>query len=141
VRSLALPVLLLVLMLLAGASRAPQGTRFVAVDVVVDTGEAELAAWQVELVDTTGRAALVGVEGGDHDAFRDAPAHDPAALDGGRVVLASFRVDGELPRGRTRVATLSFAVEGAGEPRFDVTDVVAAAADGTPIDVTVEVLP
>ena len=55
------------------------------------------------------------------------------------MVLAAFRLGDDLPVGRTRVATLSFAVEAAGEPRLAATPIVASSTDGAPIDFDVEV--
>jgi hypothetical protein len=80
------------------------GTRFVAVDVYVDAGDRKLAAWQVE-IDTDDRAAIVGVEGGEPAAYREPPAYDPAALQGGKIILAAFTT-GDAPSGKVRVARL-----------------------------------
>ena len=80
------------------------GNRFVAVDVYVEAGDRKLAAWQVE-IDTDDRAAIVGVEGGEPAVYRDPPTYDPAALKGGKIVLAAFTKD-EAPSGRVRVARL-----------------------------------
>jgi len=38
--------------------------RFKALDIVVDSGETPLAAYQFELAEPAGRAKIVGVEGG-----------------------------------------------------------------------------
>jgi len=111
--------------------------RFLAVDVFVDSGDALLAAWQVELADTSGRARVVGVEGGEHAAFQEAPYYDPSALQRGRIVLASFHVGAELPSGRTRVARVHFLVSG-GEPALEITPVTAATQGGGRIDIRTE---
>lgn len=80
------------------------GNRFVAVDVYLEAGDRKLAAWQVE-IGTGDRAAIVGVEGGEPAAYREPPAYDAAALQGGRIVLAALTT-GEAPSGRVRVARL-----------------------------------
>lgn len=122
----------------AGAPRSQEvEERFEAVDVFVDSGGTPLAAWQVELVDTSGRARVVGVEGGEHPAFREAPYYDPAALQHGRIVLAAFHVGADLPGGRTRVARVHLLVKG-GEPRLEVRPMAAATSGGRPIDVRAE---
>jgi hypothetical protein len=64
----------------------------------------------VTVGDTEPSAQIVGVEGGDVDAFRAAPYYDPGALwDSSadrRIVIAAFTVDDNPARGRIRVATL-----------------------------------
>jgi hypothetical protein len=116
--------------------QAPE-ERFLAVDVFVDSGDEPLAAWQVELADPTGVARVVGVEGGEHPAFREAPYYDPAALQKGRIVLATFHVGGDLPRGRTRVARVHLLSQ-VGEPTLEVAPMAAATQGGRRIDVRVE---
>jgi hypothetical protein len=92
----------------ADATAAVEGGRFRPLAVFVDTGNTPLAAYQIEI--TVGApeptAKIVGVEGGDADAFRAAPYYDPAALQGGRIIIAAFTTDADPPRGRVRVATL-----------------------------------
>ncbi len=109
--------------------------RFEAVDVFVDSGERPLAAYQFRLVDRSGRARIVGVEGGEHAAFRDAPRHDPRALMGGTIIVAAFDTGEDLPVGRTRVARLHFEVRGerADGPDYHVELEAAAASDETKI--------
>lgn len=80
------------------------GNRFVAVDVYVEAGDKKLAAWQIE-IGTDDRAAIVGVEGGEPAVYREPPTYDPAALQGGKIVLAAFTT-GDAPSGRVRVARL-----------------------------------
>ncbi|HEU4339022.1 MAG TPA: hypothetical protein VFS19_03050 [Planctomycetota bacterium] len=80
------------------------GNRFVAVDVYVEAGDRKLAAWQVE-IGTDDRAAIVGVEGGEPAVYRDPPTYDPAAVQGGRIILAALTT-GDAPSGRVRVARL-----------------------------------
>src|SRR5439155_1207563 len=80
----------------SGASVAADGAgRFRTVAVYVDAGQAPLAAYQVEITvgDTAPTAKIVGVEGGSADAFRAAPYYDPAALQGGRIIIAAFTTE------------------------------------------------
>src|SRR5262245_32375193 len=63
---------------------------FVVVDVTLDSGTTPLAAYQLEIVSTNKAVKIVGIEGGDSAAFRQPPYYDPAAMQGGRVVLGAF---------------------------------------------------
>lgn len=74
-------------------------TRFVAVDLYAVTDGTPLAAWQIELECDPARAKIVGVEGGEKP-----PYYDPAALQGGRIILASFTTEPQPPAGRVLVA-------------------------------------
>jgi hypothetical protein len=111
--------------------------QFMAIDVFVDSGSNPLAAWQVELADTSGRARVVGIEGGEHPAFQEAPYYDPAALQRGRIILGAFHVGDDLPGGRTRVARVHLLVSG-GEPELVIAPMVAATRGGRTIDIRAE---
>ncbi len=98
--------------LAAGCSPSPvvvASARFAAFDVFVDSGEQALGAWQFEW-SAGGGVHVVGVEGGD-GVFAKAPYHDPATLESGHVTVAAFAVDGALPRGVCRVATMHVAID------------------------------
>jgi hypothetical protein len=75
--------------------------RFLTVDIFVDTKDKPLAAYQIEFSATNTVAKIVGIEGGEHPAFRDAPYYDPKALQQERVILAAFSTepDNRLPTG------------------------------------------
>lgn len=122
----------LALLALAALGAAPQQAppRFVALEVYIDTGDKALAAWQFELACD---AKIVGVEG-----EKEPPYYDPAALQGGRIVLASFTTDPNPPAGRVRVARLHMEERGAVEyaPRL----VVAGAPGGGRIDARIEIV-
>jgi len=45
-------------------------SRFCAVDIYVDAGSTPLAAYQLAFAATNGVARIVGIEGGEHPAFR-----------------------------------------------------------------------
>ena len=119
-------------------TEAQADERFQAVDVYVNAGNALLAAWQVELHDPSGRTKIVGVEGGEHAAFRAAPYYDPRALTKGRIVLAAYQTKGVLPTGRTRVARLHLLVSGPSEPELQATITAAVSPDGRDLQATVE---
>ena len=122
------------------AREGPPGpVRFSAIDVFVDSGGEALAAYQFELKVTGGDVTLVGVEGGEHRAFRSPPHYDPKALAGQRIVIAAFDTGTDLPRGRTRVARLMVRVSGGVTPAYDATLSVAGSAEAKPIAATISV--
>ena len=128
-----------------GGARADAGTHFVPVDVMVDTGTKKLGAYEVEVV--AKNAKVVGVEGGESKAFHEAPYYDPAAMQGGKIVVAAFSTDGDLPNGLTRVARLHFMMEGAGAvagggmPEMASKLVVATDADGETLNAKLALRP
>ncbi len=125
-------------------ARIETGLRFEAFDILVDSGQSPLSAYQVEVkanpaaVGTT-KITLVGVEGGEHAAYKDAPHYDPAALHADqlkdRIILAAFNTGADLPTGKTRVARIHVQVEGP-EPVFTVVVKAAATANGDKIEAT-----
>jgi hypothetical protein len=86
----------------------PDAVRFKAVDIYVDSGDKPLAAYQLEFKARSSSVRIVGVEGGEHPAFRDAPYYDLKAIQHERVIIAAFSTDAanKLPKGRMRVATI-----------------------------------
>lgn len=128
--------LLLALTLCLGAGsptlsqEAPE-IRFVPARLVIDAGDAPLAAFQVEVITETGRVELVGLEGNGALPFQNPPYYDPQALQRDEVVVAGFSTAAAagLPTGRVRVATLHLQVTGPA-PKFRVALRAAAAPDG-----------
>jgi hypothetical protein len=114
--------------------------RFIAVDVFIDSGAAPLAAYQFEFSGPTG-VSIVGVEGGESNAFRSPPYYDPEALTKGRVIVAAFNTGRDLPTGQTRVARLHLRTEGEPDAQFSVKLIVAGNADGQPIEAKSSVHP
>ncbi len=107
--------------------------RFSAVEVFVDSGVQPLAAYQLTFAATSGDVKIVGIEGGEHPAFKEAPHYDPRAIQHERAILAAFNtapVD-TLPKGRTRVATIHVQVTGATAPAYAVKLEVAANHEGS----------
>jgi hypothetical protein len=112
---------------------ADAGLRFVPVDVFLDTGTRTLGAYQVEII--AKNADIVGLEGGEPAPFQKAPYYDPAALQGagnggGRIIVAAFSTDADLPSGASRVARLHLAVRGSPADKPDLTSKLVVATDG-----------
>ncbi len=96
--------------------------RFCAVDIFVDSGSTPLAAYQIEFAATNGVAKIVGIEGGDPGVFHEAPYYDTKAMQGDRVIIASFSTaaPANLPTGKTRVATIHVQTSSDETPRFEL---------------------
>ncbi len=115
------------------------GGRFEGVDIFVNTGAEHLGAYQVEFKVTTQNAVIVGIEGGEHPAFKEAPYYDAAAMQQERVILAAFSLAGstELPQGKTRVATIHLLTQGSQKPECEVRIEVAGNSEAKPISAEV----
>jgi len=133
------------------AGRARKTTiRFRPVDIFLDSGDARLAAYQVEVRYDRSQIKIVGVEGADTEeaeGFNPPPYFDRKGMDAGRIVIAAFVTDDLLaPAGRTRVATLHLRVEGEsdapgdGAPGMSVRLVTAARPGGERIEPEVELV-
>jgi hypothetical protein len=109
------------------------GVRFAPLHIYIDSGNKSLAAYQFELKATAGQIKIVGVEGGQHEAFKEAPYYDPAALQNDRIIIAAFSTAGNLPKGRTRIATIHLQIIGDVEPQYKLKLIVAGGADGKEI--------
>ncbi len=114
-------------------------TRFAAVNIYIDSGDRTLAAYQFELVASSGDIKIVGVEGGEHPAFQSPPYYDPSALQSGRIIIAAFDTGGDLPTGKTRIARVHVWITGDVTPEYDAALIVAGAAEGEEIPATVSV--
>jgi len=81
---------------------------FRVVDIYVDSKGAPLAAYQLRFSMTNANVKILGIEGGQHPAFREPPVYDPKAMQHDRVIIAAFNTGStdELPKGKTRVATI-----------------------------------
>lgn len=119
---------------------AASGVRFVPVDIVVDTGAAQLAAYQVEIIASSPAAKIAGVEGCEPQAFREAPYYDPTALQGERIILAAFTTDPDAPSGHFRVARLHMMEPAAGATEYTATVMAAAGRSGQQVALKVECL-
>jgi hypothetical protein len=123
----------------APAKGQAPGVRFTHFDVFLDAGDKALGAYQVELRCTTSNVTLVGIEGGEHGAYKEPPYYDPAALHnprGSRVILAAFNTGADLPAGKTRVARIHVQVAGPA-PEFQTRLVAAADSSGGAVEAAV----
>ena len=109
-------------------------------DVYVDAGGRQLAAYQFELEVIAGDVKIVGVEGGDHQAFAEPPYYDPRALKGGRIIIAAFNIKAELPATKVKVARLHVMISGAVEPQYRIKLQTTADRDGNKVqgEITIE---
>jgi hypothetical protein len=125
-----------------GRGSRPLGAnvRFAPVHIYVESGDESLAAYQFELKATSGSVKIVGVEGGQAPAFTDAPYYDPAALANDRIIIAAFSTGTDLPKGRTRIATIHLQITGDIEPEYELNLTVSADAEGheIPAEITLE---
>jgi hypothetical protein len=112
---------------------AEQKVRFAPLHIYLDSGSQPLAAFQFELKATAGQIKIVGVEGGQHKAFKQPPYYDPAALANDEIIIAAFNTAHDLPSGRTRIATIHLQILGDVEPDYELKLTVAADADGREI--------
>jgi hypothetical protein len=113
---------------------AANTVHFRAADVFVDSGNRPLAAYQLEFTASAG-AKIVGIEGGEHAAFKEAPFYDPKAIQHERVIIGAFstaKAD-NLPTGKTRVATIHLQTTGNESPRYEVKLTAAATVGGKKI--------
>jgi len=116
--------------------------RFCAVDIYLDSRGAPLAAYQIEFLVTNGVAKIVGIEGGEHPAFRNSPLYDSKAIQKERVIIAAFSLlsADALPVGKTRIATIHLMISGNVPPAFEAKLQTGADTNGNKIsaDVTFE---
>jgi hypothetical protein len=104
--------------------------------VFIDSHERPMAAYQFELQATRGDVKFVGISGGENKGFQDPPYYDPAAMTHtrpARIIVGAFSLADDLPKGKTRVARLSVAIEGDEKPEYAVRVIVAGARDGSEI--------
>ena len=112
----------------AGEERGiDQAIHFQAVDLTVNSGQDELAAYQVEIRYDARTVKIVGVEGGEREAFQTPPFYDENGFEGGRIILAAFTEKEEIcPRGQVRVARIHLAVTS--DENVQIQGVLMAAA-------------
>ena len=138
----ALPTLLLTALLATAAfaqhddNTAP-AVRFEYIDVYIDSDAAPLAAYQFELTDSAESIKIVGIEGGEHQAFATPPYYDPKALKNNRVIIAAFSTADALPTGRTRVATIHVQVKVDVIPEITINLAVVGDVQGNEINAEV----
>jgi hypothetical protein len=113
---------------------------FRVIDIFVDPKGKSLGAYQLHWKVTTQNARIVGIEGGDHPAFRNPPQYDPRSIQGERVVVAAFNTGAEksLPKGRIRIGSIHIEAAAAAICRFEIENLEAADAQGGRISVTAQ---
>ncbi len=125
--------LLLLISLISFGARPT--TRFEYIDVFIDPGNKSLAAYQFELKTDSNTAQIVGVEGGEHAAFKSAPYYDPTALSKNRIIVAAFNTSSDLPKTKTRVARLHMRLTG--DAKYQLQLESSAGADGSDLGAAV----
>jgi hypothetical protein len=122
------------------ASKRIEKVRFAPVHVYLDPAGTPLGAYQFELKATSGQIKIVGVEGGEHPAFQEAPYYDPAALMNDRIIIGAFNTGADLPTARTRIATIHLQITGDADPKYVLSLTTAADASGEdlPVEITLE---
>lgn len=151
-RTLAAIVLITIAAFLAAQAPRPAPSpdaRFITCDVLIDSGQTPLAAWQIDVRASIagGTIELVGVEGSGAAAktpFAEPPFYDPEALTRDRVVLAAFSTEKpeSLPTGEKRIARLHMRITGEAAaaanpaPRPEFTSKLITAADPTGAKIT-----
>ena len=115
--------------------------RFEAIDVFVDSGKQSLAAWQLELICRSNGVEIVGIEGGEHPAFKEPPYYDPRAMNNNRVILGAFNTGAaeNLPTGRSRVARVHVQITGPGDRSWHTELTTSATFDGTRIPAKISI--
>jgi hypothetical protein len=111
-----------------------QKARFFPLNIYIDSSSETLAAYQFELYSTSPQIKIVGVEGGDSTAFKEPPYYDPAALANNRIIIAAFNNGDNLPKGKTKVATIHLQATGDIEPAFEISLTLAATKGGQKIN-------
>jgi hypothetical protein len=136
----ALRLLVVIVLLVVGraSGQEPMPGTFRAVDLFVDSGNQPLAAYQLSFA--AADAKIVGIEGGEHSAFADPPYYDPKAMQENRVVVAAFNTasPGQLPRGRTRIATIHIQTSASVVKQYELKVEAAAMPAGESITVKAE---
>jgi len=133
-------LLAMLLLVMPALQQSSEPARFEAVDVFVNTHALPLAAWQVDFSADTNEVRIVGIEGGAKDSvFAAAPYYDPKAIQNDHAILAAFSTAdvGQLPRGKSRVATIHLLIRGDARPKYEVTLAACADASGATIDAVV----
>ena len=117
-----------------------QKVRFAPLHIYLDSGNQALAAYQFELKAIAGQIEIVGVENGEHSAFKEPPYYDPAARANDQIIIAAFSTDKDLPKGRTRITTIQLQITGNTEPEYELELTVAGDANGKeiPAEITCE---
>jgi hypothetical protein len=117
----------------------PRPMRFLPVAVYLDSKGEPIGAYQFEFEAGPSGARIVGIEGGAHPAFDDPPYYDPKAMQGDKLIAAAFSTNEpeQLPKGKTRIATVHLAVPGDAAPDVQLTLETATDHAGNTIAATI----
>ena len=121
----------------SGAAEPNSGVEFRTVEIYLDPKGKPLAAYQLDWTITSHDAKIVGIEGGEDAAFQEPPYYDPQAIQHERVVVAAFKVASErnLPKHRTRVATIHLQTKAGASCRYKFEKAEAATSNGGRISI------
>ena len=120
---------------------AKTGVRFKTANLVINTNNKPLAAYQVELLYDTERVTIVGLEGGAIDGFDEPPFYDRIGLEGGRIILAAFILDdSKAPQGKICVSRIHLRVADAQPIVLSARVITAAKPGGDLINISAEVV-
>lgn len=117
------------------AEQTDDQIRFRSHSIALEVRAEAVAAYQVELTVKSGQAQIVGIEGGDARGFAEPPYYDPAALFGGRIVLAALCPAHPLPPGRHTVARVHMQEIGS-PPVYELRVITAGNSASRPMKVT-----
>lgn len=120
----------------AGLQAAPG--RVTTYELVIDSGEAALAAWQVELRFDAESARILRIDSADFPA--DMPlAFDHGGLSSGRLTVLALSTASALPNGSVSVARVQLFHRG--NPNLDAVPVAAADSAANRIPITLVLNP
>jgi hypothetical protein len=120
---------------------AQTGVRFKTANLVINTNNKPLAAYQVELLYDKERVTIVGLEGGAIDGFDEPPFYDRIGLEGGRIILAAFILDDrKAPQGKICVSRIHLRVADAQPIVLSARVITAAKPGGDSINISAEVI-
>lgn len=120
---------------------AQTGVRFKTANLVINTNNKPLAAYQVELLYDKERVTIVGLEGGAIDGFDEPPFYDRIGMEGGRIILAAFILDdSKAPQGKICVSRIHLRVADAQPIVLSARVITAAKPGGDSINISAEVV-
>jgi hypothetical protein len=97
-------VCLVIIPLLAQQKNAEVVKEFAVYDVFIEV-EQQISSWQFECSYNKDLLQISGIEGGQ-GVFSDPADYDSKGLNGGRIILAAYSLDKQLPKGKVRVSRL-----------------------------------
>lgn len=109
------------------------------VKITIDSGDAPLGAYQFQIRDPNDEVQFVGVENGEHPAYRKAPYYDSKEMSrSNRLIVAAYSIADDLPTGPTRVATIHVVYTKPNAPELIVDLVTTTDANGNEIPARIQ---